>query len=50
MSSPIRRTLEVVPSPTMSSWAVADLAIIPAVGCWICISCRRTLPSFVSFI
>lgn len=37
MSSPIKRTLEVVPSPTMSSWAVAERAIMPAVGCWICI-------------
>jgi hypothetical protein len=32
MSSPMNKTLEVVPSPTISSWAVAALAIIDAVG------------------
>lgn len=31
-----------------SSWAVAVRAIIMAVGCWICISWRSTLPSLVS--
>ena len=30
------RTFEVVPSPVMSSWAVATFAIKEAVGCWIC--------------
>ena len=30
------RQLEVVPSPVMSSCAVATLAINDAVGCWIC--------------
>ena len=30
------RTFEVVPSPVMSSCAVATLAIREAVGCWIC--------------
>jgi hypothetical protein len=39
-----------VPSPDISSCAVADLAIMPAVGCWICISWSKTLPSFVSLI
>lgn len=49
-SYPTNKTLDVVPSPEMSSWAVADLAIIPAVGCWICISWSKTLPSLVSLI
>ena len=30
-----------------STWAVAVLATIDAVGCWICISWSRTLPSLV---
>lgn len=30
--------------------AVAVLAIILAVGCWICISCSRTFPSLVNLI
>ncbi len=47
---PMSRTLEVVPSPTISSWAVADRAIIPAVGCCICISWSNTLPSLVNLI
>jgi len=33
MSSPVKSTLEVVPSPTMSSWAVEARAIMAAVGC-----------------
>lgn len=45
---PMNKTIDVVPSPTISSWAVADLAIIIAVGWWICIYCNSTLPSFVS--
>ena len=48
--SPIKSTLDVVPSPTISSCAVAALATIPAVGCCICISCNKTFPSFVSLI
>lgn len=32
-SSPIKRTFDVVPSPTISSYAVAALPIIAAVGC-----------------
>ena len=35
-SSPIRSTFDVVPSPVMSSCAVAALAMSEAVGCWIC--------------
>mmetsp|Transcript_23202 Transcript_23202/g.46306 ORF Transcript_23202/g.46306 Transcript_23202/m.46306 type:complete len:238 (-) Transcript_23202:102-815(-) len=49
-SSPHSRTVLVVPSPVTSSWAVAVRATRDAVGCWICISWRRTLPSFVSLI
>lgn len=49
-SSPTRRTTEVVPSPQISSCAVAARAIITAVGFCICISRNRTFPSFVSFI
>lgn len=49
-SSPTRSTTEVVPSPHMSSWAVAARAIITAVGFCICISLNRTFPSFVSLI
>ncbi|KAH0820977.1 hypothetical protein GEV33_001814 [Tenebrio molitor] len=49
-SSPITRTVEVVPSPVMSSCAVEARAIREAVGCWICISWRRTLPSLVIFM
>lgn len=45
---PINKTIEVVPSPTISSWAVAALAIIMAVGWWICIYWSNTFPSFVS--
>lgn len=48
-SSPVKRTEDVVPSPVTSSCAVAVRAIIIAVGCWICISCSSTFPSFVSF-
>ena len=33
------RTFDVVPSPVMSSWAVATRAIREAVGCWIC--CKK---------
>jgi len=33
ISAPINRTLLVVPSPTISSYAVAERAIIAAVGC-----------------
>ena len=50
INAPINRTLLVVPSPIMSSWAVALLAIMAAVGCWICISDKRTAPSLVNFI
>lgn len=32
-SSPMISTLDVVPSPVISSWAVATLAIKEAVGC-----------------
>eukprot|EP01136_Pigoraptor_vietnamica_P029896 Opistho-1_new@88456 len=46
-SSPIMRTFDVVPSPVISSCAVDARAMSEAVGCWICISWRRTLPSFV---
>ena len=49
-SSPTRRTTDVVPSPQMSSCAVAARAIMTAVGFLICISRRRTFPSFVSLI
>jgi hypothetical protein len=49
-SSPTSRTTDVVPSPQMSSCAVAALAIITAVGFCICISRRRTFPSLVSLI
>lgn len=31
--SPVNNTFEVLPSPTISSYAVAALAIIAAVGC-----------------
>lgn len=34
----------------MSSWAVAALPIMAAVGCWICISWSRQLPSLVILI
>lgn len=50
MRAPMKRTIEVVPSPVTSSWATAALAIITAVGFWICISLSRTLPSLVSLI
>mmetsp|Transcript_9161 Transcript_9161/g.16822 ORF Transcript_9161/g.16822 Transcript_9161/m.16822 type:complete len:207 (+) Transcript_9161:1092-1712(+) len=50
MSSPMNITLEVVPSPVNSSWALAALAIIEAVGCWICISPSNTDPSLVILI
>lgn len=49
-SSPTSRTTDVVPSPQMSSWAVAALAIMTAVGFCICISRSSTLPSLVSLI
>lgn len=48
--SPVNNTLLVVPSPTMSSCAVAERAIIAAVGCYIYISFNNTFPSFVNFI
>ena len=38
ISSPTMSTEEVVPSPVMSSCAVATRAIMLAVGFWICIS------------
>mmetsp|Transcript_155807 Transcript_155807/g.499496 ORF Transcript_155807/g.499496 Transcript_155807/m.499496 type:complete len:234 (-) Transcript_155807:40-741(-) len=50
MSSPMNITLDVVPSPVISSCAVAALAIMLAVGCWICISLKSTTPSFVILI
>mmetsp|Transcript_12055 Transcript_12055/g.39594 ORF Transcript_12055/g.39594 Transcript_12055/m.39594 type:complete len:201 (+) Transcript_12055:1385-1987(+) len=50
MISPTMRTAEVVPSPVMSSCAVAIRAIMHAVGFWICISCSRVLPSLVSLM
>ena len=50
ISSPTMSTAEVVPSPVMSSCAVAMRAIMRAVGCWICISWRRVLPSLVSLM
>ena len=34
--SPISTTFDVVPSPVMSSCAVAERAMSAAVGCWIC--------------
>jgi len=40
----------VVPSPVTSSCAVAVLAIMAAVGFWICISWSSTLPSLVSLM
>lgn len=49
-SSPIKSTHDVVPSPVMSSCAVAARAIMTAVGFWICISRSSTLPSLVSLI
>ena len=49
-SSPTNITTEVVPSPQISSWAVAARAIITAVGFCICISRSKTLPSLVSLI
>ena len=39
-----------VPSPVTSSCATAARAIMTAVGFWICISRRRTLPSLVSLM
>ncbi len=39
-----------VPSPTISSYEVAALPIIAAVGCWIYISCKSTAPSLVNLI
>lgn len=38
-TSPIIKTVDVVPSPVQSSWAVDVLAINDAVGCWIC--CKK---------
>mmetsp|Transcript_26934 Transcript_26934/g.104568 ORF Transcript_26934/g.104568 Transcript_26934/m.104568 type:complete len:200 (+) Transcript_26934:5668-6267(+) len=49
-SSPMISTVEVVPSPHTSSWAVAVLAIMDAVGFWICISFSNTFPSLVILI
>ena len=43
-------TVEVVPSPVTSSCATAVLAIMTAVGFWICISRSSTFPSFVSLM
>ena len=48
--SPISSTADVVPSPVMSSCAVAVRAISAAVGFWICISSSSTFPSFVSLM
>mmetsp|Transcript_1491 Transcript_1491/g.9124 ORF Transcript_1491/g.9124 Transcript_1491/m.9124 type:complete len:217 (-) Transcript_1491:24-674(-) len=48
MISPIRMTVEEVPSPVTSSCATAARAIITAVGFWICISRSSTFPSLVS--
>mmetsp|Transcript_46084 Transcript_46084/g.150924 ORF Transcript_46084/g.150924 Transcript_46084/m.150924 type:complete len:252 (-) Transcript_46084:8-763(-) len=48
--SPTTRTAEVVPSPVMSSCAVAMRAIMHAVGFWICISCSSVFPSLVSLM
>lgn len=48
-SSPMKMTVDDVPSPQISSWAVAVRAIRAAVGFWICISWRSVLPSLVSF-
>mmetsp|Transcript_14809 Transcript_14809/g.31976 ORF Transcript_14809/g.31976 Transcript_14809/m.31976 type:complete len:213 (+) Transcript_14809:1133-1771(+) len=50
MSSPMNMTLVVVPSPVISSCAVAARAIMLAVGCWICISLSKTTPSLVILI
>mmetsp|Transcript_5410 Transcript_5410/g.16073 ORF Transcript_5410/g.16073 Transcript_5410/m.16073 type:complete len:221 (+) Transcript_5410:1180-1842(+) len=50
ISSPMNITVVVVPSPVMSSWAVAARAIMLAVGCWICISPSSTWPSLVILI
>lgn len=49
-SSPTSMTTEVVPSPQISSCAVAARAIMTAVGFCICISRSRTLPSLVNLI
>lgn len=46
----MRRTVDVVPSPVISSCAVLARAIKDAVGCCICISCKRTFPSLVIFM
>ena len=43
-------TEDVVPSPVMSSCAVATRAIIFAVGFWICISYSSVCPSLVSLM
>lgn len=42
MSSPMKMTVEVVPSPLISSCATAVLAIIIAVGFWICCNHEQT--------
>mmetsp|Transcript_7602 Transcript_7602/g.14958 ORF Transcript_7602/g.14958 Transcript_7602/m.14958 type:complete len:242 (-) Transcript_7602:90-815(-) len=47
-SSPMKMTVDVVPSPQISSWAVAVRAMRAAVGFWICISWSSVLPSLVS--
>lgn len=49
-SSPTNKHTVVVPSPVISSCAVAALAIMMAVGDWICISVSKTLPSLVILI
>lgn len=49
-SSPTNKTTDVVPSPQISSWAVAALAIMTAVGFCICISLSSTFPSLVNLI
>ena len=46
-NSPMNKTFEDDPSPTVSSWAVAARAIIWAVGWIMDISWRRTFPSLV---
>lgn len=46
--SPVKMTVDVVPSPVISSCAVAVRAIKAAVGCWICISFNNVKPSLVS--
>lgn len=42
----MRRTVEVVPSPMMSSCAVQALAMRLAVGCWICCTQLKLLEAY----